>query len=142
MKSIVMEIDFVVRFLLMCWINIYTIGNQLKWRADVKPLSFRNTGSMSVWFIDISNEENSYVAKINNFAYHYDRDKCINWFHVSSVLPQSLVGSSVIIELIEYNGKSLLEPLKKNMPICFAKSSLRFVVLTKVKNLLIQKFHI
>lgn len=97
--------------------SIYAIGDQLKWMADVKPLSFQNPGSMSVRFIDVSNEENSYIAKINKFAYHYDRAKYINWFHISAELPQYLVGKSVLIELIEYNGKSIREPLKNNISI-------------------------
>lgn len=97
--------------------SIYTVGGQLKWRADIKPLSFQNPGSISVRFIDICNEENSYIAKIDNFAYHYDREKCINWFHVSTILPQYLIGKSVLIELIEYNGKSILEPLQNNVSI-------------------------
>lgn len=97
--------------------SIYAIGDQLKWMADVKPLSFQNPGSMSVRFIDVSNEENSYIAKINKFAYHYDRAKYINWFHISAELPQYLVGKSVLIELIEYNGKSIRELLKNNISI-------------------------
>ncbi len=97
--------------------SIYTIGGYLKWTADIKPLSFQNPGSMSVRFIDSSSGKNSYVAKIDNFAYRYNRDRCINWFHVSAILPQYLVGKSVLIELIEYNGKSILEPLKNNISI-------------------------
>lgn len=96
---------------------IYTIGNQLKWKADVHPLSFQNPNSMTVRFTDVLDTQNSYEARIDNFVYHYDRERYISWFHVSQVLPQVLIGKQIVFELLEYNGKSVVEPLKSNLSI-------------------------
>ena len=86
---------------------IYTVGDKLKWMADVNPLSFQNPQSMSICFSETTNKANKHIETISNFAYHYDRDNDIKWFHVYAFLPNSLKGKDIAIELNEYNGKSI-----------------------------------
>lgn len=97
--------------------SIYLVGDELKWKADIYPLSFQNPYSMSIRFTDVFDKTISCVVKINKFAYHYDRDEKLKWFHVSLVLPDMFCGKEVKIELLEYNGRMLEESLVEDLEL-------------------------
>lgn len=90
---------------------IYSVGEQLKWKADINPLSFKKPSSISIRFSD--GHYNEYVATITNFSYHYDRENLISWYTISIFLPNNLKGCELIFELLAYNGEHVSERLEE-----------------------------
>lgn len=90
---------------------IYSVGELLKWKADINPLSFKRPTSISIRFSDGGNNE--YVAAITNFSYHYDRENLISWYTISTFLPDTFVGCELFLELLAYNGENVSERLEE-----------------------------
>lgn len=86
---------------------IYSVEDQLMWKADINPLSFKRPNSISICFSDSSN--NQCIVEITNFSYHYDREKLISWYTISTFLPDAFIGCELTLELLAYNGEHVSE---------------------------------
>lgn len=93
---------------------LYSMGTELKWIANIQPLSFRAPWNIRLKFTDSNDYRNNYTTDIENIYYRTDRETRKSWFNMVVSLPENLLHKEICVELKGYNGQSLGEFLIDN----------------------------